>query len=182
MDISDWSVNAYLVFTLISSAVSVLGGLYLSIAGRQNPLDTKILIRGIWGLAIGAGVLALFRTQTIDNSWVILSAFWMLYAGGEGLIYLIGKHRVPIEPVYTEESKREDWKAARAKGRTRYLLRYVLVFSYGGLWGAVGIQLLFWDYLNILIPIAAVLAYAIWGYIEGANDWKRSEEEYAETP
>src|SRR5436190_1104908 len=107
MGISDWSVNAYLVYFLVSGTLSLLGGLYLSIIGRQHPLDTRILLNGIWDVATASGLLVLFRTKTIENAWAVIIATGVLSFAGRGIVFLIAKSRGTIKPVQTEESKRQ---------------------------------------------------------------------------
>src|SRR5437764_111342 len=135
MTVSDWSVNAYLVLFMVLAGVGVLIGLYLSIVGRQHPLDNPKLLRGILDLAVTSGFFILFRTKIIENGFVVLLAVAVLWIAVDIVVRSIVKSRgTLIEPVQTEESKLEEWRRIRARGKLRYVLRSILFFSYSGLW------------------------------------------------
>lgn len=175
MEISEWSINGYLIFVIFSGFLSLLGGLFGDAPGSSLRLGS-----GAWSIFLGLCGLLLFSNGIVQDTWVSFMAVVTLSA----VPYLPGMVKGLLDEARGDsEREREkteiaNWGKIRSRGKRRFVLSLVFFYGYGALWFAVPLKILFLDWFPIYLFVMVVVGFTVWGCIDGMMTWKRNEMRY----
>lgn len=180
MEISEWSINAYLIFVIFSGLLSFSTGVYLTLGG--DPASSRKMWSGAWEIIIALCSIGLFRNGIVQNTWVLFVAVAVLVA----IPYLLRMLRELLEEARgsslrscrNEEIESDNWARIHLSGKRRYVGFVMFAYGYGGLWLAIPLKIILLDWFPIYLFVAVIAGVTVLGYLEGTSIWKRNEKRY----
>jgi hypothetical protein len=177
MNLTSYSVTAYLVLLLVFGTLDIFLSVYFKARSRRRAYARKMLLRGCAWLMLSLSFLALFRGGIL-GTWTVLITVGVLVLLNEYLLIWIDKVFSPKDPTEVPATLQETWSVTRARGQTRFLIISVAVYGIGFLWLAILIKIILLESFPLYLVPAMMVGGAIWGYFEGAREWKRNEHQY----
>jgi hypothetical protein len=176
MNLTSYSVTAYLVLLLVFGILDIFVSRYLrSPPGRRYA--RKMLLRGFAWVILSLSFLLLFR-RGILGTWTVFITVGVLVLGNEYLLIWIEKSFFGKDSTQTPLTLHQTWCQTRAQGRKRFLLISIAVYGLGLLWFGILMKIIFLESFPLFLVPALMVGGAVWGYCEGAGEWRRNEREY----
>jgi len=141
MELSSYSVTAYLVLLTISGIFDIFVGIYLRAKSSRRSQARKMFLRGCAWVIVGLSFLALFRWGAL-GTWTALTSAGALLILNEYLLVSIERFRYGKESDQLASEQKDNWAEVRARGKRHFVLIHVAVYGLGALWLGILLKVL----------------------------------------
>jgi hypothetical protein len=177
MNLSSYSVTAYLVLLLVFGILDIFLSRYFRAKSPGPAYARKMLLRGFAWLILSLSFLVLFR-RGILGTWTVFITVGVLVLVNEYLLIWVEKTFFAKDLSQVPPTLEETWSVTRAQGKKRFLLISIAVYGFGLLWLAILIKIILLESFPLYLVPALMVGGVVWGYFEGAREWKRNERQY----
>jgi hypothetical protein len=177
MDLTSYSVTAYLALLLVFGILDIFLSRYFRAKSPGCAYARKMLLRGFAWLVLSLSFLVLFR-RGILGTWTVFITVGVLVLVNEYLLIWIEKTFFAKDTTQAPPTLQETWSVTRARGKRRFLLISIAVYGFGLLWLAILMKIILPESFPLYLVPALLVGGAVWGYFEGAGEWKRNEHQY----
>jgi hypothetical protein len=177
MNFSNYSVKAYLVILLVFGIVDISLAAYLRVKSPRRAYARKMFLRGCVWVILSVCFLDIFR-RGILGVWTVFITVGVLVIANEYLLLWIDKDVSTQEALPDASVQKEIWSVTRARGKRRFILISIGIYGLGLLWTAILIKIILPESFPFYLVALSMVGGGLWGYFEGAGEWKRNENQY----
>ena len=158
MNLSSYSVTAYLVLLLVSGILNIFLSRYFRSPGRAYA--RKMFLRGFAWVILSLSFLVLFR-RGILGTWTVFITVGVLVLGNEYLLICIEKTFFAKDATQASPTLQEAWGETRARGKRRFLLIGIAVYGFGLLWLAILVKIILLESFSLFLLPASMVVGAV---------------------
>jgi len=177
MNLTSYSITAYLVILLIFGVLDIFFAAYLKAKSTRRAYARKMLLRGCAWLILSLSFLGLLRRGIVGPLMAFITV-GVLVLVNEYLLIWIEKVLSAKDRTQVPSTLQKTWSATRARGKRRFLLISIASYGFGALWLAIMSKIILLESFPIYLVPILMIGGTLWGYFDGAEEWKRNERQY----